>query len=401
MSRLIRTLVAVALVVVFGVVSRAQNAPKPSGAGPAVAQPKVPSTRPAECAPYGINAQAIAPDPDCTMANHPLTPNEKGGTGETGPYTVVPNHFKPDFPKGWTWGRVGGIFAESPDRVYVYISGINPVEDAKPWGGILRILGLAPGALTPPSTRREYILTIFDRTGKQIGMFKEADAMKHSTPHRVRVSPWDPEKHVWLVDEGGTDQILKFTRDGKFIMKVQTKGSTGPSDIAFLPNGDFYAVQRGRNDEQVLHFSKDGKEIRRLGVKGSTFDAHCLAFDKRGRMYVGDMYGERIQVYDASGKLVDTWPNIRQINFCAMDKNEHLWVFDSDSMAFLKYDLNGRLLFRWGTLGTYPGRLMNINQFHVDSEGNLYTASPVNWRPQLFRPKKGAKPSELIPQLLQ
>lgn len=181
--------------------------------------------------------------------------------------------------------------------------------------------------------------------------------------------------------------------------KVQGKSST--SDIAFLPNGDFYALQRGKDDHPIIHYSKDGKEVRRLGAKGSTFDAHCLAFDKRGRIYVGEMNNDRVQVFDAAGKTVDIWPNVRHINFCAMDKNEYLWVFDSDSLAFLQFDLNGRLLFRWGTWGTYPGRFLSVNQFHVDSEGNLYTAEPNQWRPQMFRPKKGAKPNELIPQFLQ
>ena len=39
---------------------------------------------------------------------------------------------------------------------------------------------------------------------------------------------------------------------------------------------------------------------------------------------------------------------------------------------------------------------MNVNQFDVDADGNLYVAEPTNWRPQMFRPKKNAKKEELI-----
>lgn len=380
------------LVVVLGIASSAQNTQTPPQA--------LPGAHPPEC--LSVSPWIGVQDPDCTKANHPRTRDEKGGTGETGPYEVVPGFFKPELPKGWALGRVGGIFAESPDRIYMYSSGIVASENAKPSGGLLRYFNLAQGGLVPSFTRREYVLTIFDRNGKQIDAWKHVDAMHSvgSTPHRVRISPYDPEKHVWLIDEGRPpfDQILKFTNDGKLVMKVEGKAST--SDIAFLPNGDFYALQRGKDDHPIIKYSKDGKEIGRLGPKGSTNDAHCIAFDKRGRIYVGEMANGRVQVFDPAGNPVDMWPNIRVPNYCAMDRNEHLWVFDSDSMSFLKYDLNGRLLSRWGTLGYYPGRFTNVNQFHVDSEGNLYTAEPVSWRPQLLRPKKGAMPDDLIAPFL-
>jgi hypothetical protein len=351
-----------------------------------------------------LSTSAGVPDPDCTTANHPRIREEKGGTGETGPYEVVPGFFKPDLPEGWTFGRVGGIFAESPDRIYVYSSGIVQIESAKPVGAIARYFGLMESGSTPSSSmRREHVLTIFDRSGKQVDEWKHVDAMHSvgSVPHRVRISPYDPDKHVWLIDEGRPpfDQILKFTNDGNLVMKVEGKAST--SDIAFLPNGDFYALQRANDDYPIIKYSKDGKEIGRLGPKGSTGDAHCIAFDKRGRIYIGEMNRGRVQVFDPSGKPLDIWPNIRIPNYCAMDRNEHLWVFDTGSQAFLQYDLNGRLLSRWGSLGYYPGRFLGVNQFHVDSEGNLYTAEWLNWRAQMFRPKKGAKLGELVPPPLQ
>ena len=57
----------------------------------------------------------------------------------TGPYRVVENWPKP-LPdtrhphKGWTWGSFGGVYAESPDRIWIAMRGELPLpEKAKPW----------------------------------------------------------------------------------------------------------------------------------------------------------------------------------------------------------------------------------------------------------------------------
>ena len=380
------------------------SAAQPGDAPPPIVL-KLPGPTPAgrnpECT--AMSAGRDQEDPNCTKANSPRLTNEKGGTGETGPYEVVPGFFKPTlFPQGYTWSRVGGIFAESPDRIYVYISGIVPVQSAPPWGALLRYFGLSNQGLVSPETRREFILTVFDGTGKQIEAWRNVDKYHNgqgSTPHRVRVSPYDPEKHVWIIDEGRPpyDQIIKYTHDGKEVMRIAGKAAT--SDIAFLPNGDFLAIQRTDTEEPFIRYSKDGQELGRMGPKGATKDAHCAGFDKKGNIYVGEMGGGRVQVFDPTGKSIDIWPNLRIPNFCAMDQNDNFWVFDSEAIRFLKYDLNGKLLSSWGTLGYYPGRFTHVNQFDVDPQGNLYVAEPFGWRPQLLRPKPNAKKEDLIAPL--
>ncbi len=358
--------------------------------------PPIPGDRNPECTSIG-NFKGVT-DPDCLKANAPSMPGEKGGTGETGPYEVVPDFFKPVFPDGYRWGRVGGIFADT-DRVYVYASGIVKKDTNPPWGGLLRYFNLDAGGFMPTDIKREYVLTVFDKSGKFIETWKQADKYHDtakSVPHRVRISPYDPEKHVWIIDEGQPpyDQIIKYTHDGKEVMRVAGKAST--ADIAFLPDGTFYALQRTTTDEPIIKYSADGKELDRIGPKGSTKDAHCIAFDKGGNIYIGEMGQGRVQKFDPEGKPLEIWPNIRITNYCGMDKDYNLWVFDSDSMQFLKYDQHGKLLAHWGTFGYYPGRFMNVNQFDVDADGNLYVAEPTNWRPQMFRPKKNAKKEELI-----
>ena len=45
---------------------------------------------------------------------------EKGGEDEFGPYEVVENWPQPiPGTEGYTWGSTGGVFAETPDRIWI------------------------------------------------------------------------------------------------------------------------------------------------------------------------------------------------------------------------------------------------------------------------------------------
>ena len=59
---------------------------------------------------------------------------EKGGQEEFGPYEPVPNWPQPlpDGPDGvkhdgWTWGSVGAVYAETPDRIWIAQRGELPL----------------------------------------------------------------------------------------------------------------------------------------------------------------------------------------------------------------------------------------------------------------------------------
>src|SRR5687767_15739548 len=57
----------------------------------------------------------------------------------TGPYRVVEGWPKPlpdtrHSQAGWTWGSFGGVYAESPDRIWIAMRGELPLpEGAAPW----------------------------------------------------------------------------------------------------------------------------------------------------------------------------------------------------------------------------------------------------------------------------
>ena len=56
-------------------------------------------------------------------------------------------------------------------------------------------------------------------------------------PHFVAISPYDPQKHVWILDDH-KHAIFKMTNDGKQI--VQTIGTYG------VPGNDEQALQPAR-----------------------------------------------------------------------------------------------------------------------------------------------------------
>src|SRR6202795_4663403 len=63
-------------------------------------------------------------------AGFAAVPGEKGGWDLTGPYQVVPGWPKPmsQLPghEKWGWGAVEGIFAESPNRIFIAQRGELP-----------------------------------------------------------------------------------------------------------------------------------------------------------------------------------------------------------------------------------------------------------------------------------
>ncbi len=58
----------------------------------------------------------------------------------------------------------------------------------------------------------------------------------------------------------------------------------------------------------------------------------------------------------------------------------------------------GKLLYSWGTFGSYPGAMWGPHQFSVDSESNLYISDVHVGRVQKYTPKRGANTALLVGQ---
>ncbi len=372
-------------------------------------------------------------------------PDEKGGQEEFGPYELAENWPQPlpdrnDGVKhdGWTWGSVGAVFAETPDRIWIAQRGELPLPpDAKPWTPY--------GMLTPARTstgnddgrnptcdpepkrgwerRYHHVIFVVDRNGKLVQDWPQHDKLFEMMcgrgPHKIKMSPYDSDKHVWIIDDQ-LHVIYKFTYDGKLVMTLGTKGQKGrdggklfdrPTDIAWLPDGTFF-ISDGYGGTRVAKFDKDGKFLMdwggppkdRANPGPNEFNTvHSIAISKDRRLFVVDRGHRRIQVFDENGKFLDMWKTgVRSSPYAHLiTTDQFLWISDGGTNRIVKYDLNGKYLYGWGGPGGQPGQFNGPHSITVDQEGNLYLAEVFNGRVQKFRPKKNADPVKIVGQELR
>jgi DNA-binding beta-propeller fold protein YncE len=333
---------------------------------------------------------------------------QKGGEEETGPYEVTPNWPQPFARQGYVQGSQGGVFAETPNRIFLLNRGELKLPDKLPpaFNGSWGSLGQQATTATPELRN---CIVIVDANGKLVESWTQHDHLFAGGrgPHKVKISPYDPERHVWVVDDN-RQQVFKFTNDGtKLVMTLGEAGVAGnderhfgrPTDIAWLPDGTFF-VSDGYVNTRVVKFDRTGKFLKTWGTKGTgpgQFDLpHSIDIDRNRRVYVADRSNGRIQIFDENGTFLDQWPNIRQPYHIMITADDRLWVADGVTNKFLQYDLNGRLLSSWGTWGSFPGAFWGVHQFSVDSAGRLYAAETFGGRTQKFVPKPGADRSRLI-----
>ena len=63
---------------------------------------------------------------------------------------------------------------------------------------------------------------------------------------------------------------------------------------------------------------------------------HTLAFDSRGRLFVGDRQNNRIQIFDQDGNYLDQWFQFSRPSGVFIDKNDVIYVADSESESVSK-----------------------------------------------------------------
>lgn len=235
------------------------------------------------------------------------------------PYTTIENWAK--LPEGRTWGSTAGVYVDSHDRVWVAErcgtnscagSSLDPILEFDPSGKLLKSFGG--------------------------GMFV--------FPHGLYV---DKENNVWVTDGQGKDgkgqQVFKFSPEGKVLLTLGKAGVAGdgpdtfnqPSSVIVAPNGDIFVGDgHGANSNaRIVKFSKDGKFIKTWGRRGSgpsEFNVpHTLAFDSKGRLFVGDRANNRIQIFDQNGTFLDQWTQFSRPSGVFIDKHELIYVADSES----------------------------------------------------------------------
>jgi peptidylamidoglycolate lyase len=377
-------------------------------------------------------------------------PGEKGGQDIFGAYTVA------DWPKplesrpgheNWTWGAGQYVFAESPNRVFVLQRGELPVMHKRPATvkiapsiefpiGRLPVRDATsaspPGALFRQGTREpgddldvgqpgvdyrwEHIVTVFNAQGDLIEDWTQWDKM-FRRPHAVYISPYDPQKNIWIVDDY-RHAIFKFSNDGKRLLQTlgepnvpgdDAKHFFRPTFMAWLPDGTFF-VADGYQNTRVVKFDRDGKFLMTWGQRGEQGketrpgyfnNVHGIGVDPQTRrVFVNDRNNGRVQVFDDSGKFLDQWSfgprPISDVHMFIITSDRYLWAADRGTSKLLKYSLDGRFLYSWGTWGDFRGAFWGVHGMSVDQEGNVYTAAVDSGGAQKFTPRKGANQAFLL-----
>jgi sugar lactone lactonase YvrE len=244
--------------------------------------------------------------------------------GLPNPYRSFPNWAK--LPDGRQWGATAGV-AIAPD--------------GKVWG--IDRCGTQHSCY---GSKLDPIIE-FDQAGKPLRKFG-ADLFED--PHGLFI---DRDGNVWVTDEKVSDdkkvgvQVIKFTPDGKVLMRLGKAGVMGqgsdtfgaPSSVAIAANGDILIADGHDNctcpNARIMKFTKDGKFLKQWGKKGSApgeFDGlHGLALDSRGRVFVADRGNNRVQVFTPEGEFVAAWKQFGRPSGLAIDQNDMLYVSDSQS----------------------------------------------------------------------
>jgi DNA-binding beta-propeller fold protein YncE len=309
------------------------------------------------------------------------------------PTNSLPNPYRSTpfgkLPEGRNWGSTAGIGVD-PDGKSIWVAercgAFAPPSSMKP--GVP--FGCDGSDLAP--------ILKFDEAGKLVKAF---GAGMFVLPHGLSV---DPEGNVWVTDgvgrEGKGHQVFKFSPDGKVLMTLGKAGVAGsgpdefnaPSAVLVAPNGDIFVADGhgGDTNARIVKFDKTGKFIKTWGKKGSApgeMDGpHTLAMDSRGRLFLGDRGNNRIQIFDQDGNFIDQWAQFSRPSGVYIDKNDVIYVADSESGSVNKTRTDWKRGIRIGSAkdGKVTAFIPDPNEnatttsaaegVTADAQGNIYGA---------------------------
>ncbi len=327
-------------------------------------------------------------------------------------------------PNNWVMGMTIGVTVDDRDHVWVVHRGNDPgnldrTELALPGGA--NAPRVSECCLSAPPVLE------FDQAGNLVGQWG-GDGEGYDWPESNHGIAVDHKGFVWIGGNGGPDaHVLKFTRDGKFVAQFGKSGARrdpkSPNEKpTFVPNSfdmeNFGRVAKifidpkaneayladGYLNKRVAVIDMDSGQVKRFwGAYGEKPDdtpigrynpsepvarqfrnpVHCADMSNDGFVYVCDRPNDRLQIFTKDGKFVkevfvekqtlsdgSVWDIAfskdpqQQFLYMADGANEHVYVFDRQSME---------MLTAFGQGGRQPGQFFGVHSIATDSKGNIYT----------------------------
>ncbi len=233
-------------------------------------------------------------------------------------------------PSPWHLGEVAGVATTADGNILVLHRGAHPILEFDPDGNLVGPWGelaISEGKVTQvnPSDRAP---------GASGYSAVYGPAGCHACgAHSIRI---DPDGNVWVVDAGG-HLVTKLDSRGRVLLRLGEAGVAGtdrthfhlPTDVGFAPNGDVY-VSDGYGSARIVKFSRDGRFLLEWGRRGTgpgEFGLpHNLAVDAKGHIYVTDRDNQRIQVFDANGRYLDQWKDVGGVSSLFLTRDQMLWT---------------------------------------------------------------------------
>jgi DNA-binding beta-propeller fold protein YncE len=248
------------------------------------------------------------------------------------------------------------------------------------------------------------------------------DGRPGSGEHGIAV---DSKDNVWLTGNGtGDGQILKFTKDGKFLLQIGKGGSpvdsnaiehlSRPAGIAVFAQTNEVFVADGYGNRRIIVFDADtGAYKRHWGAYGRRPDdkapnarvstgqpsqqfntPHGVAISSDGIVYVADRANNRVQSFTINGMFVkegfvkresegtgtafgvglSTDPQQRFL-YVADGSNERIAILDRTTLVEI-----GHI----GRPGRKAGEFFHLHSLGVDPKGNIVTGESQGYRVQKF-----------------
>jgi len=324
----------------------------------------------------------------------------QGSKAQSPIFQVDPTWPKP-LPNRWILGSVIGVSVDSQDHVWIIHrpATLQPNEIRSSWKG-------APPVLE------------FDQAGNLVSSFG-GPGQGYEWPQSEHGIFLDYKDNVWIAGNGGRDsQILKFTKQGKFLLQIGHQGAKhdsndtenlgSPANMTVDPQTNEIYVADGYGNHRVIVFDADtGKYKRHWGAYGKKPDdvdlgrydpkappaqqfrnpVHCADLSVDRLLYVCDRVNDRIQVFKPDGTFVkeaffnketlgsgSAW----DIAFSRDPQQKFLYLADGENdkvHVIVRESLE--LVTSFGEGGRQPGEFYGVHSIATDSKGNLYVAEDL------------------------